>query len=121
MIGIGIDIASIKRVETFVNRFGKKGLYRFLSKKELKLASRIETIAGFWATKEAVSKALGCGIGKELGFLDIKISKTKKNAPKVKLTKRARKRHKVEEVVVSISHESGIAIAVAEIIKKGKR
>jgi holo-[acyl-carrier protein] synthase len=75
---IGIDIASISRIQKFVNKFGKKGLRRFLSKKELKLATKIETIAGFWATKEAVSKALGCGIGKELGFLDIQILKTKK-------------------------------------------
>jgi len=118
---IGTDIASIPRIKNFVNKFGKKGLYRFLSKKELKLATKIETIAGFWATKEAVSKALRCGIGKELSFLDIKISKTKKNAPKVKLAKKAKKRHKVKKIWVSISHESGIAIAVAQIIKKGKK
>jgi phosphopantetheinyl transferase (holo-ACP synthase) len=39
----------------------------------------------------------------------------------VKLAKKAKKRHKVKKIWVSISHESGIAIAVAQIIKKGKK
>ena len=46
---------------------------------EIKISKlKVETIAGFWASKEAISKALGVGIGKKLSFKDIKIYKTKK-------------------------------------------
>ncbi len=67
-----------KRNRKIIDKFGDKALSRFLSKKEIKIAKKVETIAGFWAIKEATSKALGVGIGKKLGFKDIKIYKTNK-------------------------------------------
>ena len=115
---IGIDLVSINRIEKMIERFGEKALKRFLSDKEILLVKRASTAAGFWAAKEAASKAIGTGIGKECGFHDIKISKTKKNAPKIKYKKKIRKKYNIKESVVSISHDAGFAIAVVKIIKK---
>ena len=109
---IGIDIVSIKRIENMIERFGNKALQRFLNKKEILLVKSSSTAAGFWAAKEAASKAIKTGIGQECSFHDIKISKTPQNAPKLKYKKKIRKKFKIKSTEVSISHDTGFAIAV---------
>ena len=109
---IGIDIVVISRVEKMIEKFGKKALEKFLSDDEIKLVKNPSTAAGFWAAKEAASKALQTGIGSTCGFHDIKISKTKKNAPKLKYKKRLRKKFKIQNSSLSITHDGGFAIAV---------
>ncbi len=113
---IGIDIIDIKRFERFYNKFHSKAIERFLDKDEIKLSNlKIETLAGFFASKEAISKALGTGIGKELGFLDIKLHKTTKNAPYFTIKKSIIEKYHIEETSLSITHEKEYAIAVAYI------
>lgn len=114
---IGLDLVSIGRIEKFITRFGEKGLEKFLSAEEITLVKSPKTAAGFWAVKEAVAKALGCGIGAELGFHDIIITKTAKNAPKARLSDKAAKYHGVTDIAVSITHDGGFAAAVAFIKK----
>jgi len=109
---IGTDITVVSRIEKSFNKFGKKFLNKFLNESEQKLSIKIESIAGYWASKEAISKALGCGIGAELSFLDIIIYKDTKNAPHFKLSPKAQERHKIKSSSLSISHDGGFAIAV---------
>lgn len=108
---VGIDIVSVKRIEDFVSRFGEKGLDRFLDKEEQALCKKNESLAGFWAAKEAVSKALGCGIGSELGFLDIKITKNPKGAPILTFSEAIKERFGIRESSLSITHDGGFSIA----------
>ena len=115
---IGIDVASINRIKKMHEKFGRKAYEKFLSEDEITLVKKIETAAGFWAAKEAASKALGTGIGKECSFHDIKIKKTKLGAPKLKYTKNIRKKYKIKESHLSITHDEGFAIAVVYNIKK---
>ncbi len=70
---IGTDIIAIDRIEKSLKRFNKKFLNRLFTKDEQNRLNiiKIESVAGYWASKEAISKALGCGIGKDLSFLDI--------------------------------------------------
>lgn len=114
---IGIDVTSIERIQKLIDRFGEKGLKRFLSKDEMELVNSARTAAGFWASKEAISKALGCGIGEKLSFHDITISKTDLNAPVASLSKDAMLLHGVKNIAISITHDSGLAIAVAFVEK----
>jgi holo-[acyl-carrier protein] synthase len=114
---VGTDIIQIQRIEKLVQRYGIKFKQRFLSKNEIAVAKRIETIAGYWAAKEAIAKALGCGIGAQLVFHDIVIAKDHRGAPYFKLTKEAQKVHKIKEASLSISHDGGFAIAVAVIVQ----
>lgn len=65
----------------------------------------VERIAGFYAAKEAISKALHCGINKNLTFKDIRLSKDSHGAPKAKLSKRAKKHFCVKKIAISISHD----------------
>ena len=113
---IGTDITVVSRIEKSYKKFGKKFLDRFLNKDEQELSSKIESIAGYWASKEAISKALGCGIGAELSFLDITIYKDKKNAPHFRLSPKAQELHKVKSSSLSIAHDGGFAIAVVIIM-----
>ncbi len=112
MLRVGTDIVAIDRIEKSINRFGDKFLRRFLTEEEIKLATKIDSFAGFWASKEAISKALGCGIGKELSFLDIQIYKDTKGSPHFILSKKAKKRFQIKESSLSISHDKNFAIAV---------
>ena len=94
-----------------------KGSYKPLNEEEKKLSQRAESVAGYWAAKEAISKALGCGIGAELSFLDIVIYKDEKNAPHFKLNTKAQKLHNITNSSLSISHDGGFAIAMVVIIQ----
>jgi holo-[acyl-carrier protein] synthase len=109
---IGTDITVVSRIEASLEKFGERFLNKFLNEEEKKLSSKIESIAGYWASKEAISKALGCGIGAELSFLDITIYKDNKNAPHFKLSPKAQEYHKIKSSSLSISHDGGFAIAV---------
>jgi holo-[acyl-carrier protein] synthase len=115
---IGIDIVVISRIEKLIEKFGEKALDRFLSEDEKILAKSASTAAGFWAAKEAASKAIGTGIGSSCGFHDIKISKDKNNAPKIKYKKDIRKKFKIKNSSLSITHDGGFAIAVVALEKK---
>ena len=106
MIKIGIDIVVIKRIEELINKFGIENL-KFLNKDEL-YSSKAQTIAGIFASKEAFSKALGCGIGKEFSFKDISILKNKKGKPYIKINS---SKIKIKNTDLSITHDGGFAIA----------
>ncbi len=112
---IGIDLVKIDRIKRFTERFGNKALSKFLSDDEIKLAKATNTIAGFWAAKEAISKALGLGISQKCGFFDIKIYKDEKNKPYFKLSRNLIKEFNIIDLDLSITHEGGFAIAVAYI------
>ena len=112
---IGTDIIQINRIERSLTQFGEKFKQRFLNTQEIELAKKTASVAGFWAAKEAISKALGCGIGSELSFHDIIISKDSRGAPFFTLSEEAQKKHCIKESSLSISHDGNFAIAVAVI------
>ena len=109
---IGIDITSIDRIKKMYEKFGIKAYEKFLNPKEIELIKKPETAAGFWAAKEAASKAIGTGIGASCGFHDIKISKGKLGNPKIKYKKKVRKKFGIKKSHLSITHDAGFAIAV---------
>lgn len=113
---IGIDIVAIKRIEENLTKYGEVFLKKFLSPKEILLTKtssgyKASTIAGFWAAKEACSKALKVGISKELGFFDIELSKNERNAPFVELNKSKMIFFNIDFMDLSITHDGGFAIA----------
>ena len=112
---IGIDLVRLERIKNSLDRFGDKFLHRFLSKEEINLIKNHKNAAGFWAAKEATSKALGTGIGKECGFHDITISKTSKGAPQVQLSENLMKLYNITDTSLSITHDGDYAIAVVAI------
>ncbi|NLC28066.1 MAG: holo-ACP synthase [Campylobacteraceae bacterium] len=110
---IGIDIIAIARIKTLYEKHGERALARFLCEDEIKIAKTDETRAGFWAAKEAIAKALGCGIGETCGFHDITIYKDKQGAPHFNLSNHLMEKFKIKSKSLSISHDGGFGIAVA--------
>ncbi|MBK1972308.1 holo-ACP synthase [Campylobacter sp. TTU_617] len=109
---VGCDIVCISRIEKIYQKYGKNFLDKFLSQEEQKLIKNSKTLAGFWAAKEAASKALGVGISLECDFFDIQISKTKKNAPILNFSSKIQKNFNISSQSLSISHDGNFAIAV---------
>ncbi len=112
---IGIDLVKISRIERMIKRFGRKGLKRFLSDEEVLHVKHPRSAAGFWAAKEACSKALGVGIGSQCGFHDICISKTSRGAPLLVLNERLIQQFHITDMSLSITHDGDYAIAVVVI------
>ncbi|MDO9209103.1 MAG: holo-ACP synthase [Sulfuricurvum sp.] len=109
---IGIDLIKTDRMKRLIERFGDHALQKFLSTDEILLIKNHRTAAGFWAAKEACSKALGCGIGQECGFHDIVLSKSSKGAPHIALSQRVQQAFNITDTSVSITHDGDYAIAV---------
>ncbi|MFI8688453.1 holo-ACP synthase [Rossellomorea sp. NPDC077527] len=84
--GIGMDIVEIGRIQELLER-KTKFVSRILTDREedafysLNERRRVEFVAGRFAAKEAYAKANGTGIGKELSFRDIEISKDERGKP----------------------------------------
>lgn len=60
----GVDLIEVERVETAIQRHGERFLGRVYTAGELSdCAGRPTSLAARFAAKEALAKALGCGIG----------------------------------------------------------
>ncbi len=113
---LGCDIIEIDRITNSIQKFGFSFLHHILSDREIALykskGKRAEFAAGRFAAKEAVSKAMGTGIGRGLGFTDIEIIPNELGKPYVYIHG-----EKANHIEISISHSRGNAIAVC-IIKE---
>lgn len=115
---IGVDLAFIDRFTRLREKFGDKVASRFLNQSEISLVKNDKTLAGFWAAKEAISKALGCGVGSKFSFFDIEIYKDSLGAPKVKIINpNLTQNFQIKSINISITHDQNIAAAVAFIEK----
>jgi holo-[acyl-carrier protein] synthase len=112
---IGIDIVVISRIENMLNKFGNRALNKILTEEEKKFFKTPSSIAGIFAAKEAFSKALGTGIGKECNIKDIIILKNSKNKPY--FSKKTLDKFNLKKADVSISHDGGFAIAAVILFK----
>ncbi len=120
MITNGVDIVSIDRIEKALGRSGDAFFSRVCAREEIEIAPKpaarkVEFLAGRFAAKEAVSKALGTGIGgKGVSMTDIKILKKANGAPRAELSGAALEVFESEggkNISLSISHDYGAAIA----------
>ena len=121
VVGVGVDVVSIDRVAGSVER--QPGiLERLFTIDERTLIARGDSkeashrsMAGRFAAKEAVMKALGVGLG-EVDFADIEVIGGRGQAPSVVLHGRAKQRAEMlgtAGISLSMSHDAGLAIAFA--------
>ena len=110
----GVDLIEIARIEEVIARHGKHYLERIYTPAELEQCDkRAESLAGRFAAKEAVSKALGCGIG-DVTWKEIEVLGDEQNAPILILHGAAAQKAKELGVVnwsVSISHSQSHSVA----------
>lgn len=120
IVGIGTDIVEIERISAVLQRHGDRFTSYILTDREAEEADRrgdrISFVAGRWAAKEAVAKALGCGLGAGCAWRDIEIVGNPSGAPHATLSGAgAKTMHSlgIRKIFISISHERGHAIAMA--------
>lgn len=104
--GVGTDIVKVERIKEALGAKVLTGSEEYKNQ---------EHFAGIWAAKEAIVKAMGCGIG-EISFKDMEIVHDEKGAPKVLLSDKAKRYIEAlgaDTMHISISHEKEFAIAFA--------
>lgn len=115
--GIGCDITGCARIRAAAEKHGQAFLNHLLTPREqAESRGKISYYAGRWAAKEALSKALGCGIGAGCSFTDIEILDNAAGRPEAVLSGAALEtanRLGAARVHVSISHEQEYAVATA--------
>ncbi|MNI75590.1 Holo-[acyl-carrier-protein] synthase [compost metagenome] len=127
--GIGHDVLEIQRMKEVLGReSGAKFIRRILTPAELELAEErsgrlAEFAAGRFAAKEAIVKALGCGIGREVGFQDIQVLPDESGKPAVSLASAAWSRLGLREegyaIHLTITHTQGLASTFAVVEQTG--
>ena len=118
IIGIGNDIIEIERIEKAILKEGFKN--KVYTERELenilKRGNRVETYAGIFSAKEAISKAIGTGV-RNFALTDLEILNDELNKPYVIISERLDKilKSKSEncKIETSISHSKLYATAVA--------
>jgi holo-[acyl-carrier protein] synthase len=124
IIGTGIDVVEIGRFEKAVREKEDKFLCRIFTPEELKYVDAKKTrfmhLAGKFAAKEAVKKAIPDGAKIGLNWSDIEILNGSDGKPYVRLhgeAERLAKKNGLGKVLVSISHTRDVAVSNAMVVK----
>jgi len=119
IIGLGIDLCRIERVENFLARYGERFTNRCFTAAEIahctRYANSAEQFAGRIAAKEAASKALGTGWRRGVHWKCFEVVHEPSGKPVLRIHGRAAEiasHMGVRGVNVSITHDAGIAAAV---------
>ncbi|MBE3596892.1 MAG: holo-ACP synthase [Hydrogenibacillus sp.] len=117
IVGLGVDLVDNARIARLLAE-RPRAIERLLTARERAelpeaLYRRVEYVAGRFASKEALAKALGTGIGGRFAFGDVSIIIGKNGAPEVvvEIDRSGRLRDLV--IHLSISHERTQTVAVA--------
>ncbi len=112
----GIDIIEIARISKALEIHGERFLHRVFTLQErqycLGKTSPTPSLAARFAAKEAVSKAIGTGIGSHLRWKDIEIIKVH-NQPSVRLPQHIYEQFGIKKILLSLSHCRDYATAIA--------
>jgi holo-[acyl-carrier protein] synthase len=110
IVGIGTDLVEISRMRKALEQStGSRFLERILTPRERELALKrkgrlAEFAAGRFAAKEAIVKALGCGIGKQIGFQDVEVLPDALGKPECRI---------VDEAITRAGHGNSIRIHIS--------
>jgi len=92
-----MDLVEVDRIEDSIRRFGDRFLGRILRADEIRYCQSQGRpglhVAARFAAKEAASKAFGTGIGSDLGWLDLEVTRNAAGKP------------------ILVLHDSGILLA----------
>ncbi len=120
IIGHGIDMVDVTRIEGFLNSSQYNWAEKVFSADERAGADgpphHTRYYAGGFAAKEAVAKALGTGFAGDVTWRGIEILRLPTGAPDVRLSGGAldvSKNLGVARWLISISHSGGFAVASA--------
>ena len=118
IVGMGLDVASIARMQLALGRYGERFWERILTEAERgdlagRKVDRAAALAGRFAAKEAFSKALGAP--RDVWWHDVEVRRASSGAPELVCHGPALphlERLRVARMLVSITHDAGVAAAV---------
>jgi holo-[acyl-carrier protein] synthase len=118
IVGSGIDLIEIARIQDSVDRFGQRFLDRIFTAGEqaycLRKRKSAESLAARFAAKEAAAKALGTGINHGVNWREIEVVRTASGKPELRFHGRAAQIAEqlgVRNAAISLTHSSGMAMA----------
>lgn len=115
--GIGTDLVEKARIARIVEEYPERFADRVLTDNErqrLPLQDLVNFLSKRFAAKEAVAKAFGTGIGKEMAFNEIEVDHLPSGQPTVVLLGKAKayaEKNKIKTIHLSLSDEKHYALA----------
>lgn len=117
IVGLGLDVCSVARMEQALSRHGDRFWQRILTDGEQALlcdrVDRATALAGRWAAKEAIVKAMAGAPG--VGWHDLEVLGGLREPPVMHVRGPAAelaRRMGVGRILLSITHDAGVAAAV---------
>ena len=118
ILGSGIDLVEIGRIQQSLERYGQRFLNRVYTSAEqaycLRKRKAAESLAARFAAKEAGAKALGTGISRGVNWLEIEVAREPGGRPTLRFHGRAAEiaaRLGVVHTALSITHTSDLSMA----------
>lgn len=125
IVGIGLDLVKIERIRALANRWQKRFLERLYTEAERRYcferASPYASLAGRFAAKEAVLKAIGTGWSAGISWQDIQVLNDGSGKPVAQVRGRAGallQEAGVTDIHISLSHDADYAIAQVVLTKE---
>ena len=124
IVGIGLDLVRIARIRASLERWHDRFLQRLYTKAEQRdcfaRPSPYASLAGRFAAKEAILKALGTGWSGGVRWVDIQVLNDRMGRPIVTVGGRVRaliRKAGVSRIHISLSHDAEYAVAQAVLTK----
>jgi holo-[acyl-carrier protein] synthase len=118
LIGTGIDLIEIDRIQKSMDRYGDRFLDRIYTQGEkaycLRKRNAAESLAARFAAKEAAAKALGTGISYGVTWQEIEVTRELSGRPGLRFHGRAAQiaaRLGVVNAALSLTHTDVLAMA----------
>jgi holo-[acyl-carrier protein] synthase len=118
IIGSGIDLVEIGRIQQSFERYGERFLNRVFTAAEQAYCMRkrraAESLAARFAAKEAGAKALGTGISRGVNWLEIEVCREPGGRPTLRFSGRAAEiagHLRVAHIALSLTHTAELAMA----------
>ena len=127
IIGIGVDIVEVSRIKNAVLRWEESFLRKIFTDREVNYSKArkfcYQHLAGRFAAKEAVLKAIGDFSIRRMEWHNIEVLNDSFGKPVIHLSgeaKAVKEKKKISDIIISISHTRSYAVANALLIKDDK-
>ncbi|MEW6324286.1 MAG: holo-ACP synthase [Nitrospirota bacterium] len=128
IVGIGADIVRRARIESAVKRWDARFLNRLFTPREQRYCFKFRDpylhLAGRFAVKEAVFKALGCGWGRGVQWTEIETTNAPSGQPCVSVSGRVKElmtEQGGDAILVTISHDTDYSVGQVIITGPGRK
>jgi holo-[acyl-carrier protein] synthase len=118
IVGTGIDIVHIERIENMMARWGNLFLGRLFTEKEIVWCQQRtrppECFATRFAAKEAFLKAIGSGLRNGIQWKDIEVENDSSGKPLFSFHRKAKEilgTQRIKKALLTLSHERPFAVA----------